>query len=159
MDALTDRMGDVKVFTKLEETCGYWKIPMVSKEKYKTSFTTHMGTYRDKIWTFGLWNAPYAFQRYMENVLSGARWKRCLSYLNYVPILSKKIEEIVDHVEEVLSLLGAVGVFLKFGKVSIFRDRLGYLGFDDLTRNLAAPNLDTKALRIVTFPKNKMKQN
>lgn len=87
------------VFTSLDSNYGYWKIPVVSEEKYKTSFTIHMGMYRYKRIPFRLRNALYTFQRALDIILSGIRWQRFLLYLGYVIIFSISVVYLVAHVD------------------------------------------------------------
>ena len=46
MDGCIDSLGDAAIFTKLECNSGYWQIPVAPEDRDKTTFTTHMGTFR-----------------------------------------------------------------------------------------------------------------
>ena len=65
---------------------------------------------------FGLSNAPATFQRALDILLSGYKWKHCLVYLDDVIIHSKSGGEHIHHVDEILTTLGNAGVSLKLKK-------------------------------------------
>lgn len=51
---------------------------------------------------FGLCNAPSTFQRMMDKVLHGMKWKHILVYLDDILIFSKDWKQHLIHLEEVL---------------------------------------------------------
>ena len=102
MDECLDSLGEAKYFTTLDCNSGYWQIPIAKEDRNKTTFTCHDGTYRFLRMPFGLCNAPATFQRTVDILLSGYRWKTCLVYLDDVIIFSISIEEHLKHVDEVL---------------------------------------------------------
>ena len=69
-----------------------------SEEGDKTTFTCHAGCYRFKRMPFGLCDAPATFQRTLDILLAGLRWKTCLVYLDDVIVFSKTFDEYVNHV-------------------------------------------------------------
>jgi Reverse transcriptase (RNA-dependent DNA polymerase) len=78
MDECIDSIGDAVVFTTLDCNSGYWQIPVHPGDRAKTTFTSHYGTCRFLRLPFGLRNAPAIFQREIEIILSGVKWKTCL---------------------------------------------------------------------------------
>lgn len=116
MDDCLDSLAAAKVFTTLDAFWGYWQIPIAIEDRDKTTFTTHMGTFRHTRMPFGLRNAPATFQRALDIVLSGVRWQTCLVYLDDVVVFSRSYEEHVDHVDHIPSLLAEAGVKLKLKK-------------------------------------------
>ena len=128
MDDSIDSLGDARVFTTLDALWGYWQVPVAKEDRDKTTFVSHMGSFRYKRMPFGLRNAPATFQRTLDVILSGVKWKTCLVYIDDVIIFSKNEEEHVDHLEQVLSLLGEAGVKLKLKKCFFFKQEVEYLG-------------------------------
>ena len=96
-----DSLGDAKWFSTLDANSGYWQIAMDPRDKAKTAFTTHCGTYQYTRMPFGLKNAPATFQRALDMVLAGYRWKSCLVYIDDVIVFSKSFDEHLVHVKEV----------------------------------------------------------
>ena len=64
------------------------EVSLHQEEKEKTAFSTPSGLFQFNIMSFGLWNAPAAFERLMDLVLPGLTWKTCLVYLDDVIVLS-----------------------------------------------------------------------
>ena len=79
-----DSLGKAKWFSTLDANCGYWQIEMDERDKPKTAFTAHCGTYRYVRMPFGLKNAPATFQRALDLILAGFRWKSCIVYIDDV---------------------------------------------------------------------------
>jgi hypothetical protein len=75
MDECIDSLGDANVFTTLDCNSGYWQIPVHPEDRDKTTFTSHYGIYRFLRLPFGLRNAPVTFQRAIDIILSGVKWK------------------------------------------------------------------------------------
>jgi len=57
MEHCLDSFGDAKVFTSLDCTAGYWKVPLRPADREKTAFTTQAGIYHLLSMPFGLTNA------------------------------------------------------------------------------------------------------
>jgi len=43
LEDFLDSLGDANVFTLLDCTAGYWKVPLRPTDREKTAFTTHEG--------------------------------------------------------------------------------------------------------------------
>ena len=69
---------------------------------------------------FGLCHAPATFQRTVDMLLSGYRWRTCLVYLVDIIVFSNTAEEHVDHVREVLTVMKEAGFSLKLKKCKFF---------------------------------------
>ena len=128
MDECLDSLGEAQYFTTLDANNGYWQIPVAKEDRDKTTFTCHAGTYRFLRMPFGLCNAPATFQRAMDILLAGIRWKSCLVYLDDIIIFSKEVDEHIKHVEQVLEKLQSAGVSLKLKKCKFFAKTVDYLG-------------------------------
>ena len=152
MDDCIDSLGDASIFTTLDCNSGYWQIPVREEDKDKTTFTSHMGTYRFKRLPFGLKNAPATFQRALDMVLSGVRWQTCLIYLDDVIVFSRTEGEHLVQVDQVLTLLRKAGVTLKLSKCKFFQNKVDYLGHIILPGKLAIAQESTEAIRQSTFP-------
>ena len=50
----------------------------------------------------GLCNAPATFQRLMQRVLEGMNWQDCFVYSDNILIVSKTLEEHIEHIRCVL---------------------------------------------------------
>jgi transposase InsO family protein len=153
MDECIDSLGDAAIFTTLDCNSGYWQIPVHPPDRDKTTFTSHHGTYRFRRLPFGLRNAPATFQRAIDVILSGVKWKTCLVYLDDVIIFSPDRESHLGHVDEALSLLRQAGLSLKLKKCRFFSETVDYLGHVIRPGRLGVAEKNTDALRTAAPPR------
>ena len=128
MDECLDSLGDANFFTTLDANCGYWQLNLREEDRHKTAFVCHEGCFEYLRMAFGLCNAPASFQRTMDMVLNGYRWKTCLVYLDDVIIFSKNFDDHLKHVQEILQCLRDAGFSLKLKKCDFFQNKVNYLG-------------------------------
>jgi Reverse transcriptase (RNA-dependent DNA polymerase) len=153
MDECIDSLGDAAVFTTLDFNSGYWQIPVYPEDRYKTVFTSHYGRYQFRRLPFGLRNAPATFQRAIDVILSGVKWRTCLLYLDDVIIYSPDRETHLRHVDEALTLLREAGLSLKLATCHFFKDTVDYLGHVIRPGRLGVHEKNTDALKGATLPR------
>ena len=95
-DSLSAHKGG-RYLTTLDLTSGYHQILMDQQRKDKTSFITNEGLYQWKVMPFGLANSPATFQRFMDAVLAGYKWKFLLVYMDDICVFSSNFE---DHLQD-----------------------------------------------------------
>ena len=95
-DSLSALSGG-RYFTTLDLTSDYHQILMDLKSKDKTAFITNEGLYQWKVMPFGLTNSPVTFQRFMDAVLAGYKWKFLLFYMDDICVFSSNFE---DHLQD-----------------------------------------------------------
>ena len=61
----------------------------------------------------GTQNAPATFQRAMDVVLSGLKWKICLIYIDDILVFSDTWEEHLEHLKQVMQRLQDSSLFVK----------------------------------------------
>jgi RNase H-like domain found in reverse transcriptase/Reverse transcriptase (RNA-dependent DNA polymerase)/Integrase zinc binding domain/Integrase core domain len=128
MDDCLDSLGSATIFTTLDANSGYWQLDVAKDDRDKTTFTSHMGTFRFTRMPFGLVNAPATFQRSMDVLLAPVLWSKAIVYLDDIIIFSSSMEAHIRDVDQVLSLLEQAGVSLNLKKCAFFRRRVEYLG-------------------------------
>ena len=64
-------LGGAKIFSTLDLTKGYWKVPVKEGDHQKIGFLCHKGLFEFNIMPFGLKGAPATFQRLMSVALGG----------------------------------------------------------------------------------------
>lgn len=156
MDDSIDSLGNAKVFTTLDALWGYWQVPLAEQDRDKTTFTSHMGTYRYTRMPFGLRNAPATFQRALDVILSEVKWRFCLVYIDDIIVFSNDNETHLDQLDHVMTLLEEAGVKLKLKKCFFFRGSVEYLGHV-ISPGALSTSPDARAIQGVaeaTFPED-----
>lgn len=87
----------------------------------KTTFTSHCGSFRYKRMPFGLLNAPAMFQLGLYIILTLVQCKTFLAYLYDLIIFSSYMEEHVQPVDDVLTVIGSAVILLKLLKCESFQ--------------------------------------
>ncbi|KAF8747110.1 hypothetical protein RHS01_11447 [Rhizoctonia solani] len=88
-DDLMAQLRGAKVFTKLDLRWGYNNVQVKEGDKWKTAFQTKYGLYKSLVMTFGLTNAPAAFQHFMNKLFKDLLDVCVIIYLDDILIYSK----------------------------------------------------------------------
>jgi RNase H-like domain found in reverse transcriptase/Reverse transcriptase (RNA-dependent DNA polymerase)/Integrase zinc binding domain/Integrase core domain/Chromo (CHRromatin Organisation MOdifier) domain len=155
IDDCLDSLGEAKVFSTLDANSGYWQIRVDPKDREKTSFICHAGTFQFRRMPFGLVNAPATFQRAMDVILSPVKWKSCLIYLDDVIVYSSSLEQHVKDLDVVLDLLGKAGASLRLEKCHFFQQKVKYLGHVVLPGKLQVDQSKTDTVKAAALPRTK----
>ncbi|KAF8748199.1 hypothetical protein RHS01_10970 [Rhizoctonia solani] len=86
---LMAQLRGAKVFTKLDLQWGYNNVRVKEGNKWKTAFCTKYGLYKSLVMTFGLTNAPAAFQHFMNKLFKDLLNICVIIYLDNILIYSK----------------------------------------------------------------------
>ena len=93
MEDCLDSLGEEAFFTTLDWNSEYWRITVAEEDRAKIAFTCHEGWFEFRRMPFGLCNAPSTFQRTVDMLLSGYKWRTCLVYLDDIIVFSNTAEE------------------------------------------------------------------
>jgi len=66
---LVDTMGSKRMFTKMDLRWGYNNMKIKKEDKWKVTFTTHVGSFEPVVMLFGMTNSPATFQAMMNEIL------------------------------------------------------------------------------------------
>jgi len=124
-----DRLGGAKYFTKLDIKEAYHNIRIREGDKWKTTFSTKLGTYEYLVMPFGLCNAPVAFQRWINEVLMEHIDMCCIVYLDDVLIYSNTLQQHRKDVSNILQAIRKSGMKVKPSKCEFHQNETEYLGF------------------------------
>ncbi|KAF8750792.1 hypothetical protein RHS01_08847 [Rhizoctonia solani] len=97
---LMAQLRGAKVFTKLDLRWGYNNVRVREGDKWKTAFRTKYGLYKSLVMTFGLTNAPAAFQHFMNKLFKDLLDVCVIIYLDDILIYSKDDATHTQHVHE-----------------------------------------------------------
>lgn len=128
IDDSLDRLRNARYFSSMDLKSGYWQIEVDERDREKTAFVTPDGLYEFKVLPFGLCSAPATFQRLMDTVLSGLKWKTCLVYLDDVIVFSTTFEQHLERLKVVLQAIRSAGLTLKPEKCHFCFEELQFLG-------------------------------
>ena len=118
----------MKYFTKLDLVRGYYQLPVDEESRHYTAFSTPRNHWQFKRLSFGLRNAPSAFQREIQAVLRSFPSNRVIAYLDDILIMGKTFSEHVDLLGKVLETLSTYGIKIKGSKCEWVKSEVEYLG-------------------------------
>jgi len=124
-----DRLGVAKYLTKLDIKDAYHNIGIRAGDKWKTTFSTKLGTYEYLIMPFGLCNAPAAFQRWINAVLLDHIDMCCIVYLDDVLIYPNTLQQHRKDVSNIIEAIRKSGIKVKPSKCEFHQNEMEYLGF------------------------------
>ena len=118
----------MKFFTSLDLVRGYYQVPLADSSQELTAFSTTRNHYQFKRLSFGLKNAPAAFQRQMQEVLQGYLGKQVMVYIDDILIMSRTFKEHIELVGAVLETLFQYRIKIKVPKCKWFKECVPFLG-------------------------------
>ena len=138
IDMCLSALGGSQFFSTIDLRAGYWQTSIDERDRDNTCFVTRRGTFRFKVLSFGLANAPALFQRLMDLVLVGLTWDFCLFYLDDVIIMSETFDEHLSRLTAVFNRLQSANLKLKPAKCRLFQRRVIFLGHLVTAEGIAA---------------------
>ena len=105
-------------FTTIDLVKIYYQVPLHLDSRECTAFLISFNHYQCKRLSFGLKNAPAAFQRDMQVVLQDFDRKQVIVYIDDVLILSKTFDEHLQLVDKVLATLVQYNLKIKLSMCS-----------------------------------------
>ena len=149
-DAVFGMFG-VKYFTTLDLIKGYYQVPLSGETKPFTAFSTARGHWQFKRLSFGMKNAPAAFQRTMKMILSGLSWRKVIVYIDDILIMGDTFNEHAELCRKVLRTLEQYGIKLNQAKCKWFCSEVEFLGHVVGRAGLKKP--DTFVNEVKNFPR------
>ena len=124
IDLLLDRLGQARIFSKLELAQGYHQMTMAEDSISKTAFCTHLGQREYIVMSFGLRNAPSTFQRLMNRVVAKEINSFILVSLDDILIFSRSIGEHWDHLKIALDRLRRAKLYGRMHKCELIKGKV-----------------------------------
>jgi hypothetical protein len=117
-----------KFFTRLDLVKSYYQIPIDESSRQCTAFSTPRNHWQFKRLSFGLRNAPSAFQREIQAVLSGFPSNKVIAYIDDILIMGSSFAEHLELVRKVLHTLNNYKLKIKPSKCEFFKAEVEFLG-------------------------------
>ncbi|KAF8748451.1 hypothetical protein RHS01_10832 [Rhizoctonia solani] len=144
---LMAQLRGAKVFTKLDLQWGYNNVRVKEGDEWKTAFCTKYGLYKSLVMTFGLTNAPAAFQHFMNELFKDLLDVCIIIYLDDILIYSKDDATHTQHVHEVLRRLMENQLFCKASKCTFHVTSVEYLGIIVSDKGFSLDKLKIQAIQ------------
>lgn len=125
---ILDNLGGQKCFSKLDMCKAYHQGFMDKKSQDLTTFISPWRLYKWLLIPFGLCSVLSAFQRSMNQCLSGLRYSICIFYLDDILCCDKSFDKHLENLQTILKQLKQFGVKLSAEKCVIFRSEVKYRG-------------------------------
>ncbi|XP_058741757.1 uncharacterized protein LOC131614147 [Vicia villosa] len=119
---------DYRQLNKIDLMSGYHQIRVKSSDVSKTAFRTRYGHYEFLVMPFGVTNAPAVFMDYMNRVIQPYLDQFVVIFIDDILIYSLTIEEHMEHLRIVLSVLREKQLFAKFSKCEFWMSEVKFLG-------------------------------
>ena len=128
IDDVLDELNRGVFFSVIDLKSGYWQIPIRPTDAAKTAFRTVDGHYHFTVMPFGLKNAPATFQRMMDVVFSGMKWKGLMVYMDDIVVYSATAAKHLALLEGVFQRLSSAGLKINPAKTTLVSREVTYLG-------------------------------
>jgi hypothetical protein len=115
-------------FSTVDLASGFHQVPVAESDIEKTAFLARSGLFKFETMPFGLVCDSATFQRLMDIVLAGLKWRSCLVYLVDVLIFTKG--SIDDYLRDLTSVFERLRdrIRVQPTKCHLFATELVYLG-------------------------------
>jgi len=155
IEEILDQLGNARYFSAFDLASGFYQIPMNSKDRHKTAFSTPNGHYEFLRMPQGLKNSPSSFQRLMDSILKDLIGKGlCFVYLDDIIIFGKTLLEHNQKMRIFLERIENAQLKLQPDKCEYLKPELQYLGHV-ITKDGVKPNPEKcKSVREFPTPKN-----
>lgn len=140
-----------KFFSRLDLVRGYYQLPIDSESKPVTAFSSQRNHWQFKRLSFGLRNAPAAFQREIQAVLSSFPSNKVVAYIDDILIMSGDFEEHLQLVSKVLQTLLEYNIKIKPSKCEFFKSQVEYLGH--IVSSTGIRKTDEYVKKIADYPR------
>ena len=140
-----------KYFAKIDLQSAYHQISIDDKSQELTTIITHYGTFKYTRMPFGIKSAPSAFQRIMNQVLSGL--EKVLVYLDDILIAASSKNELEQRIKVVLDRLDSKRIKINRDKSELCTTQVDWLGYEISSEGIKPSSIKADAIQELRAPK------
>ena len=129
VEELLDRLTGASYFSKIDLRSGYYQVRIAPPDVPKTAFRTRYGHFEYLVMPFGLTNAPATFMSLMHKVFNPYLDTFVVVFLDDILVYSKTLQDHVQHLQTVLTVLRQNQLYGKMSKCSFCQSQVQFLGF------------------------------
>jgi hypothetical protein len=154
VDETLARLGQGKIFSKLDANSGFFQIPLAKQSQILTSFLTPFGRYCHTRLPFGITSGPEFFQQKMDAIVKDLPQASCL--IDDIAIASpdSDAESHRTRLYPVLQRLQDAGVTLNREKCEFFASGVTFVGHRITGAGIKADDKKVTAVRDMPQPQN-----
>jgi hypothetical protein len=147
--------GKIQYFSILDLFSGFHQVKLTPRAIEQSAFVTPFGQWEYTQMPFGLCNAPTAFQRMMQDILSDLIGKVCFVFVDDISIYTQTFDEHLQVLQEIFRRLKKNGLFLKPKKCTIASHEIHLLGHIVDRKGIRTDPQKIEAVVSFPIPKNK----
>lgn len=152
VDMLFDHLAGSAVYSLIDLRNAYHQCKLLPSDVPRTAFRTPFGHYEFLTLSFGLMNAPAAFQSVMNKIFSKLLYKHCLVYLDDILVFSKSAADHAIHLKAVLDVLQANKLTVALHKCTLNQASVLFLGHIISSKGVATDPAKIAAMQQFPVP-------
>lgn len=154
IDEMLDRLGQARVFSKMDLKTGFHQIRVKPEDIEKTAITTRYGLYEFLVMPMGLCNAPATFQSLTNEIFYDYMDDFIVVYIDELLVFSKNEEQHIHHLQLVLERLKRHSLYVGRKKCEFMTNSIEFLGLQVSEKGISVDESKLSAVKEWPTPKS-----